>query len=337
MTIKDVARLAGVSVSTVSRVLNKHPDVSPLIREKVLEVVKEHHFIPNSTARNLVRPRRDAVGIICLGRSNPFYPPIISQIEEMLNKAGYSMCLRFITLEEDELTYAAELERAERLQGIVFLGGRSDYTVAETAALTVPYVCCSFTNYFGDVPRERYSSVTMDDVACMHDVVGYLYERGHREIGLLLPSFPNRSISELRYRGYCGALKKLELPMREENVLFCSSFREEDGYQAVKKACQKGLNCTALVAASDMLGVAAIRAMHEEGVRVPDDCSLISIDGLNITRYTLPAITTLVQPQKTMGEESVRLLLDMIINKSDGQHLIVTPTIRQGESVQRLN
>lgn len=334
MTIKDVARLAGVSVSTVSRVLNEHPDVSPQIRGKVLEVVKEYHFIPNSTARNLVRPRRDCVGVVCLGRSNPFYTPIISAVEEGLNEAGYSMCLRFISLETDELAYAAELERAERLQGIIFLGGRSDYTLQETAPLTVPYVCCSFTNRFGDVPAEKYSSVTIDDEVSVMYTVDYLYQQGHRDIALLIPRFQNHSISELRYQGYCKAVDQLGL---ERKILFCDSFLEESGYQAVKAACKEGASFTALVAASDMLGITAIRALYEAGIRVPEDCSLVSIDGLDMTKYTLPAITTLVQPQRELGENSVRLIMSMIRTKSPGQHLVLQSALRIGESVRKLN
>lgn len=337
MTIKDVARLAGVSVSTVSRVLNEHPDVSPPIREKVLQVVKEHHFIPNSTARNLVRPRRNCVGVICLDRTNPFYSAIITVIEEELNKAGYSMCLRFIGVDMDELAYAAELERAERLQGIIFLGGRSDYNAAEIAALTVPYVCCSFANYFGNVPEERFSSVTIDDEAILEQAVEYLYEQGHRRIALLIPKFDNRSISELRYMGYCRAMKKLGLPIREEDVFFCENFHPENGYEAIYEGCRAGVSFTALVAASDLLGIAAIRALHELGVKVPEDCSLVGVDGLELAKYTIPSITTFAQPQQELGAESVKLLIPMIREKKEGRHIVLQPTLRRGESVRKLN
>ena len=337
MTIKDVARLAGVSVSTVSRVLNEHPDVSPPIREKVLDVVKEYHFIPNSTARNLVRPRRNCVGVICLDRTNPFYSGIITVIEEELNKVGYSMCLRFIGLDTDEVAYAAELERAERLQGIIFLGGRSDYTAAEIAVLTVPYVCCSYTNYFGDVPKSRFSSVTIDDMSSATKAVEYLYEMGHRQIALLIPRFENRSISELRYLGYCRGMEKLGLPVCEDHILYCDSFHAESGYEAVSQGCKNGMCFTALVAASDLLAISAIRALHELNVRVPEDCSLLGIDGLELARYSIPSITTFAQPQKELGAESVNLLIPMIREKKKGRHLLLMPTLRMGESVKKLD
>lgn len=334
MTIKDIARLAGVSVSTVSRVLNEHPDVSPPIREKVLEVVKEHHFIPNSTARNLVRPRRNCVGVVCRGWANPFYPPIVTTIERELNKAGVSMCLRMLELEADELSYGAELERAERLQGIIFLGGRADYTAAEVNALTVPFVCCSYTNCFGDVPAERYSSVTIDDQEIMRRTVNYLYEMGHREIAMLSPAIHDRSITLLRYQGYCKAMEQLGLPVKEEHIIYCDGFQYESGYAAVKEVCEKGVGFTAMVAASDMLAIAAIKALCEKGYSVPEDCSVVGIDGLEVTKYTLPTLTTLVQPQHELGEVSARLVLSMIDGTASGQQIVLEPELRIGQSVR---
>ena len=107
MTIKDIARMAGVSVSTVSRVLNHHPDVSAPIRAQVLKVVEEQHFIPNSAARNLVRSQRNTVGVICRETGNPLYSPIIAAIEEELEALGWAICLRQAPGGEEALSYAA--------------------------------------------------------------------------------------------------------------------------------------------------------------------------------------------------------------------------------------
>ena len=128
MTIKDVAEHSGVSVSTVSRVLNNHPDVSEAVRSRVLETVRELHYVPNSSARDLVRPQSDAIGLVVRGVGNPFFSSVIRAVEQAVNQAGYTMVLHQIPSGEDEIRAAAELARSKRLLGLILLGGCFDYT-----------------------------------------------------------------------------------------------------------------------------------------------------------------------------------------------------------------
>ena len=117
MTIRDIARRCGVSVSTVSRVLNDHPDVSAANREKVLQVVRELHYVPNTSARDLVRPQSDGIGLVVRGVGNPFFTGVIRAIERAIEEAGYSMVLHQIRSGEDEVRSGAELARSRRLLG----------------------------------------------------------------------------------------------------------------------------------------------------------------------------------------------------------------------------
>ena len=149
MTIKDIAKACGVSVSTVSRVLNDHPDVSAANREKVLAAVREHHFVPNSSARDLVKAPGDGIGLVVRGVGNPFFTEIIRAVEEACDKAGYTMVMRQIHSGEDELKRAAQITASKRLRGLILLGGCFDYTPQDVAKLKVPFVCCSYTNSFG--------------------------------------------------------------------------------------------------------------------------------------------------------------------------------------------
>ncbi|MCC8129203.1 MAG: LacI family transcriptional regulator [Clostridiales bacterium] len=333
MTIKDIARMAGVSVSTVSRVLNNHPDVSAPIRAQVLAVVEEYHFIPNSAARNLVRPQRNTIGVITCGSGNPFHAPILEAIEGELEERGYGVCLRQVKREQDELAYAAALERSEKLKGIILLGGRSDFTVEQAAAVTVPFVCCTYENCFGDLPESAYSSVTIDDEKAAFQAVEYLHQMGHSDIALLLPDIHDRSVGELRYRGYCQALEHLDLPLRERLVLECAGYDMNFGYTAVRELLDSGESCTAVLAISDMLALTAIKALHDGGRRVPEDCSVMGLDGLETTEYTLPPLTTLVQPQEELGRTSVRILTQVIEGAGEHQHVLLQPAFRAGGSV----
>lgn len=336
MTIKDIARMAGVSVSTVSRVLNNHPDVSAPIRAQVLKVVEEQHFIPNSAARNLVRPQRNTIGVICRETGNPLYGPIVAAIEGELEALGWVMCLRQVTGSGNELSYAAELERAEKLKGLILLGGRGDYTAEMAAPLNVPFVCCTFDLPFGDLKPDQYSSVCVDDRANARRAVEYLYHLGHREIAFLAPDVEDRSVGELRYQGYRQAQQELQLPSRAEQLILCGKDGLDQAYDAVYTLTARDKPFTALLALSDQLALAAIKAIHDRGHRVPEDCSVMGLDGLETTRYTLPSLTTLVQPQGELGRASVQILSRIIDRGESHQHILLGTTLREGESVARL-
>ena len=137
MTIKDIAKLSGVSVSTVSRVLNNRPDVSEVCRSRVNAVIQSSNYIPNNSARDLVKIRSDAIGLVVRGVSNSFYTDIIRSIEKSIDAAGYTMVMRHIASCDDEVKCGAEMEREKRLRGIVFLGGCHDYTKERIKLLNV--------------------------------------------------------------------------------------------------------------------------------------------------------------------------------------------------------
>ena len=207
MTIKDIARECGVSVSTVSRVLNKHPDVSDPVRRKVMRVVEERGYIPNNSARDLVRSSSDAVGVIVRGTGNLFFSSVIKTISRELEARGYTMVLHFLDTDADEVKAGAVLEREKKLRGLIFLGGRFDYSPSELSLVNVPYVCCSYTNYFGSLDEGEYSSVSIDDFAAAYAAVEMLIRHGHRRIAAVVPSCSDRSISELRCDGFQAALR----------------------------------------------------------------------------------------------------------------------------------
>ena len=201
MTIKDIARLSGVSVSTVSRVLNNRPDVSDENRRRVRAIIESSNYIPNNSARDLVRTKSDAIGLVVRGRSNPFYTDIIRAIEQGITERGYTMVMQQIGTSDDEVKRAAVMEREKRLRGLILLGGRSDYTPAEVALLNVPFVCCSYSNHYGTLRDEMYSSVSIEDEEEAYRAVMELYRRGHRRIAALVSRPDDRSISQLRYQG----------------------------------------------------------------------------------------------------------------------------------------
>lgn len=336
MTIKDVARLCGVSVSTVSRVLNERPDVSPEVRTRVLEAVRSSNYIPNNSARDLVRTSSDAIGLVVRGVSNPFYAGIIRAVEREIDAAGYTMVMQQIGASDDEIKRGAVMEREKKLRGIVFLGGRSDYARGELALLGVPFVCCTYTNSFGTLPADGYSSVSIEDVDTARQAVRHLCELGHRRIAALICARDDRSISELRYLGYVKALEECGLPLREELVECAGSFEMEDAYAATQRLLDRSGDFTALFAISDAMAIAAMKALDDRGRPVPEACSVIGIDGLTLSQYVRPTLTTLCQPADRMGAESVRILLDRIERGAPPRQLVLPAALRKGGSVRRI-
>lgn len=333
MTIKDVAEFSGVSVSTVSRVLNDHPDVSDAVRTRVLDAVRELHYVPNNSARDLVRPHSDAIGMVVRGVGNPFFTSVIRSVEQAVNRAGYTLALSQINTEDNELLAGASLARSRRLRGLVLLGGCFDYTPEQTAALDIPFVCCSFTNSFGSLKKDAYSSVSIDDQAEACRAVRYLIAKGHRKIAIVLDSTCDHSVSELRYRGYCQALEEAGIPLDSQLVEESGDFGMAAAYTGTCRLLRRRQDFTALFVISDSMAVAAMKALHDCGRRVPEDCSVIAIDGIEMSDYTVPTLTTLIQPKEAMGAEAVGILVDMIERRSGNRHVRTETTLRPGGSV----
>ena len=337
MTIKDIARTCGVSVSTVSRVLNDRPDVSEKVRRQVMAVVERQGYIPNNSARDLVRSQSDAIGVVVRGTGNLFFSDMLKTVSREIDAAGCTMVLRQIDSDADEVKEGAILEREKKLRGLIFLGGRFDYTPAELALIGVPYVCCSYTNRFGSLREEDYASVSIDDHQTAYRAVEVLLQLGHRRIAALIPSTSDRSISQLRCNGYLAALRDSGTAFDQALLAETGgSFEMEDAYRAVARLVEAGKDFTALFTISDTMAMAAVKALTDHGRRVPEDCSVIAIDGLRLSEYTVPTLTTMVQPAEEMGRQAVQILLDMLQGGSRQRHVRLEATLRQGGSVRPL-
>lgn len=333
--IKDVAAYCNVAVSTVSRVLNDHPDVSPKTRAKVLAAARELHYVPNNAARDLVRPQTDSLGVVVRGAENPFFTPVIRAIERSCEAAGYTMFLHQIPAGADEVAEGAALVQSKRLRGLILLGGRYDYTPADVAAFGVPFVCCTFTNHFGDLEATAFSSVSINDKGEAYRATKTLIDHGHTKIAILLDSIHDRSISERRHKGYCEALADAGIPYDEDLVVETVDFSMEAAYRQMSALLERRRDFTAIFAVADSMAIAAMKALADAGLRVPDDVSIIAIDGIEMSNYTVPTLTTLVQPTATLGERAVEILVDVLSGGEDGQHIRLDTTLRPGGTVGR--
>lgn len=332
-TIKDIARLCNVSVSTVSRVLNDHQDVSDDMRKRVMQVIQKNGYIPNNSARSLVCTNSDTIALVVRGVSNPFFARIIKGVEQEIYQRGYSMILHQIGSDDDEIKTAAMLTKEKRLLGVLLLGGRFNYSPEETDLLSIPYVCCTYTNTFGSLDPNSYSSVAIDDRKEAFEAVKRLFINGHRCIAALVARTDDKSISELRFSGYMQALEDCGL-MPDMSLVMCTdSFNMCDAYEGMTRLIQAGQDFTAVFTIADAMAIAAIKALADHGRSVPQDCSVISIDGLELSNYSIPTLTTLEQPADAMAKESAGLLIDLIEGHAENRHVVLGTTLRQGKSL----
>ena len=337
MTIKDIAKQCGVSVSTVSRVLNNRPDVSEAVRRRVLTVVEAESYIPNNSARDLVSRQSDAIGVVVRGMGNLFFSDMLKTVSSEIDRSGYNMVLRFIDSDADEIKAGAILEREKKLRALLFLGGRYDYTPAELSLIGVPYVCCSYTNSYGTLPPESYSSVSIADEQEAYRAVSELYKNGHRRIAVLTAAPDDSSISQLRYLGYQRALRDFGLTEHPEDLICAEDFTIANAYAAMQKRLRSPADFTAVFAIADDMAIGAMRALRESGRSIPEDCSVIAIDGLTVSDYINPTLTTLCQPMEHMGRRSVEILLDMVEHRGGPIRETAHTTLRTGESVRDIS
>mgnify|MGYP004450675401 FL=1 len=333
MTIKDIAKLAGVSVSTVSRVLNNHPDVSKDAYNKVMAIVEENNYIPNTSARDLGKATSNNIGVIVRGMSNPFFTKIIYEINERVEKNGYTMVMQQISASDDEIMAGALMEREKKLKGLIFLGGRLDYTPQQVSCIGVPFVCCTFNNKYGTLDKSDYSSVAIDDNQAAYDAVEKLFNEGHRKIAVVLSRPDDGSVSQVRYEGYLRALNDFGLELDDNLVISVNSFNIADAYSGVKEWLDNDFDFSAMFCIADNMAMGAMRALRESDFSIPGDISVVAIDGIEFTEYTNPQLSTFCQPMQRMGKDSVDILIDIIEGRGHHRQVELSTIFRVGATI----
>lgn len=205
ITIKDVAKICGVGVSTVSRAINNQPGINEETKQKILKVIEENNYIPNNSARNLKRTETKNIAVLIKGINNPFFSPMITEFEKEIKKRKYTFILHRVDENQDEIDVAIELEKEKKLKGIVFLGGHFSHSKEKLEKLTVPFVL-STVGMYDQIENIKYSSVAVDDMKESYKLVDYLCKLGHNKIAILSATEDDESIGKLRFEGYKKAL-----------------------------------------------------------------------------------------------------------------------------------
>lgn len=331
-TIKDIAREAGVSVTTISRVLNHRPDVNPATREKVEQVIKACHFVGNANARGLKQTEGDLVAVILRGHQNPFLNALAEAILQYSSSCKAAFLTEFIDETADEFQTALRLFHEKRVTGFIFVGSRVDERAAILSKLDLPMV---FTTALVDeTVLPQAACVAIDDRAMSRLATEELLRRGHEKIAVFGGSLGREcDIFNQRFRGVMDAFEHAGLHFDQARYVE-TLFSAAEAYDTAYDFFQRMPDTTAVFAMSDTVAMAVIRALCDLGRRVPQDVSVFGFDGIDMGKYFLPRLTTVEQPVDDLARESVQLLTDMLENGEKPRHITVDAQLRVRESIQ---
>ena len=329
-TIRDIAKLAGVSVTTVSRVLNHRPDVNAATREKVERVMAECNFVGNANARSLKQLDGDVAALTLRGRSNPFLSQLAEIMLQFAAETGVSFFLEAIDEKDDEFQTALRLTHEKRARGFIFVGSRVDSRTQVLRGVEAPLV-------FATVPaRElalpRVASVAVDDRRMGRLAMETLIQAGHRRIAIFGGSRNQGDALAERYLGAREACEAAGVPFDEGRYVE-TRFSLPDAYGAARAFFPTRGDTTAVFAMSDLVAMGVIRALKDMGKRVPEDVSVFGFDGIEMGKYFLPSLTTIVQPQEEIARKSVEVLLEMMTGGGTGRHITLPAALARRESV----
>lgn len=305
-TMKDVAKRAGVSVATVSHVINETRFVSEELKQRVLQAIEELDYQPDAVARSLRRKETRTIGLIVPDNSNSFFAEVARGIEDVGFEQGYSviLCNSDWNLEK-ELTYLDTL-MAKRVDGIVFIAATTQVEhVKSLVENGTPVVVAE-----RKMPEIEVDSVLVDNFQGGYEATKHLLDLGHRRIGCISGPWDLTPSAE-RVAGYKLALNRHEL-QADEDLIVRGDYLFESGEMAVRRFLELSAPPTAIFACNDLMAIGAMKAILEQGLRVPEDISIVGFDDIALASYLNPPLTTIAQPKYELGRMAAQLVIQRI-------------------------
>lgn len=325
VTIKEIAKLSGVGISTVSRVLNDTPGVSEETRKKVLHAVSQTNYIPNNSARSLKMSQSKTVAVLVKDVGNPLFAKMLSTIEKEIAFRGYTLLIQNVANIANEMDVAIGLTQDRNLCGVMIMGGYFSYTEEKFRRLQVPCVLLTVAAH-KEVDESLYSSVIIDDEKSGFDATRYLIELGHEKIGFIYQNASEVDTpNDLRFQGYLRAMEESGLPVPPTLIDQLGAHPGEAGfrvgYTAMRGLLMRSPDLTAVFAFSDVLAVGAAKGAISMGKRIPEDISIIGFDGVEIMEFYNPSLDTVYQPAEQMALSGIETLFHMM-QGGEAKHLV---------------
>lgn len=310
-TIKDIAKAAGVSVTTVSRALNGYSDVSEKTRQKIMNLAKELNYSPNTLARGLVMNKSKTIGLLVSGlnresEKDQITFSVLSGINDCASELDYDLVLfNTNSTKQREKTYT-QLCRERRVDGAIIQGIKTDDPyLLEVVNSDIPCVLIDYP-----IQSENVGHVTTDNKLGAKKAVQHLIELGHKNIAMV-NGHSKAFVSKKRLEGYMEALQEAGLPYRKDWVVN-GMFEEETAKEQAVKLLEKYPEITAIFSASDLMALGILEGVKKIGRKVPDDVSVVGYDDILLAGYSTPPLTTISQNIFQLGYQAANLLIKML-------------------------
>lgn len=324
VTIKEVAKLAGVATSTVSRVISDSPRISDETKKNVKEAMEKLGYHPNAIARSLVNKSTKTIGIVMpqstqMAFLNPFFPEALSGIAAAAHEQGYCILLSTGNNDDEQLESISNIAMGGRVDGIIIMYSSVDNVILDTVrGLKLPVLI------IGKPLRAKgVLYVDNDNVEACYSVTEKLIKKGHKSIALLGGKL-KLIVSLDRLDGYRNALLKNKIPFARELIKECE-FTKECGYLKMKELLQLKDIPTAIVATDDVMAFGAMDAIKEAGLRIPEDIEIISFNNVPLAEFVNPSLTSVDINAPMLGYESARLMIGKI-KGSTKENKVIVPT-----------
>lgn len=331
VTIYDVAREAGVSMATVSRVVNNNPNVKPQTRKKVFEAIERLGYRPNAVARGLASKKTTTVGVVIPDISDAIVAEVARGIEDIANMYHYNIILSNADKKKDKEIRVINTLLEKQVDGLLFMGGViTDDHIDAFSTTSVPVVLCGTVDEGKKIP-----SVNIDHEQAAYDAVKLLIDHGHRNIAMISGTLEDPVSGYARYMGCKRAMEDSGLTLPETKVRV-GNYRYESGIEAMKYFLELADRPTAIFAATDEMAIGAIHTIQDHGLRVPEDISVISIDNIRMASMVRPQLTTVAQPMYDIGAVSMRLLTKLMNKEQveDTQYILPHEIIKRNSVAQ---
>ena len=340
MNIKDIARLAGTSPTTVSRILNDDPRVSAQTRENVLRVIEQTQYKPSSLGRNLRSHSSKKLLMMLPTIQNPFYHDIFFSFEEYARLHGYSVLIAVTNRNPDIERLYFDVLFTKQVDGVACFLPTIPFDEIRNIASEYPFVACCWRGF----SEMNINYVCIDNANATYDAMQYLIKLGHRRIAALNGNFAGRMYEVERANGYRRALEAAGIPYNAELDVICD-YNHQAAYETTRKLMSLKKPPTAIMALSDERAAGAVKYLVKHGIRPGVDVDVVGYDNVPVSEIVTPSLTTIAQPRLAIGREAAQILLSRIEDPTvpnkgvilSHQLIIRESTRKPGDPIKELN
>jgi LacI family transcriptional regulator len=301
VTLKDIAKAAGVSVSAVSFALNNKGSLNPETKTKILKIAQELGYTPERELKKTY-----TIGLVISDVTNPFYPAVVIGVESVLLKHGYSLFLCNTDYDPDLGRTSIKRFIDRNVDGVIIMTNRLDDSVIELLKLyNIPVLV-----FDRNIEGLDVSGLLVDFQSGISEAVTHLVNLGHTDIAIITGPL-DLETAQARLRAFKMALKRYHIDLPEDRI-FEGDFKMRSGEEAMRKILKLDLRPTAVFASNDMMAIGALREAQNQGLRIPEDISIVGLDDIMMASYVNPSLTTVVFPQQEVGTKAAELILRAI-------------------------